>query len=59
MTDLIDSGTCAERLRKSDLHTNELGHRKDFFQGGNSGFSRWSGAALECYCAAFKYNVAL
>jgi len=31
MIDLMVTGTCAKRLRKSDLHTNELGHRKDFF----------------------------
>jgi len=36
--DLMDSGTCAKSLRKPDLHTNELGCRKDIFQGGNSGF---------------------
>ena len=41
----MDSGTCAKSLRKPDLHTNEFGHRKDFFQGGNSGFFQvvWTG----------------
>jgi len=31
---LMDSGTCAKNLRSPVLHTNELGRRKDLFQGG-------------------------
>jgi len=42
-------------LKKPDLPTNELGHRKNFFQGGNSVLFRWSGPALASYC----YNTRL
>jgi len=49
---LKNSGTCAKSLRKPDLHTKELGHRKDFFRGAIVDFSRWSGSALTTYCVA-------
>jgi len=48
---LMNSGTCAKSLRKPDLHTNELGHRKEFFKGAIVDFSRWSVPALASNCA--------
>ena len=33
---VTDCGTCAKTLSVPDLHTNEVQHLKDFFQGGNS-----------------------
>jgi len=43
---LMDSGTCAKSLRNPDWHTNELGCRKNFIQGGTIvNFSRrWPNA---------------
>jgi len=48
----MDSGICGKNLRKPDLHTNELGHQKDFFRGAIVDSSRWPGPALASYCAA-------
>jgi len=52
MVYLMESGTRAKKLRQPDLHTNELGHRKEFFRGAAVDFSRWPGPALASYCAA-------
>jgi len=47
MMRLMDSGTCAKKLRIADLRTKEHGLRKDFFPAGAIvNFGRWWGNAF-------------